>query len=185
MRLVRRRGTAAVRATRLLLDRRGGCWRTPHAFKNNIEILLRRRYSSHLCDLLVARPTNGFPAARQHQLQDPRWRRSAVEHTLPLIGRRLDTDRFVGWERARRGEDILRQARALPNGSCRWCRRRGGGDVCCCAKRSRITCSFLLLVMYSYSWIRIPRWSPLWSLASHGSWCRSGEGGPGGLVLVS
>ena len=24
-----------------------------------------------------------------------------------------------------------------------------------------------------------------WSLASHGSWCRSGEGGPGGLVPVS
>ena len=27
--------------------------------------------------------------------------------------------------------------------------------------------------------------SSLWSLASHGSWCRSGEDGPGGLVLVT
>ena len=146
MRLVSRRGTAAVRATRLLLDTRGGCWRILHAFKNNIEIMLRRRYSSHLCDLLVGRPTHGFSAARQHQLQDPHWRRGAVEHTLSYIGRHLDADGVVGWEGTWRGEDVLRQVRALSNGSRRWCRRRGGGDVCCCTKRSSITCSFLLFV---------------------------------------
>ena len=108
MRLVRGRGTAAVRATRLLLDRRGRYSKILHASKNNMKILLRRRYSSHLCDLLVARPNHSFPAARQYQLQDPRWRRGAVKHALPQIGRRLDVDRVVGWEGARRGEDVLR-----------------------------------------------------------------------------
>ena len=83
VRLGRRRGTAAVRATRMLLDKRGRCRRVLQTFKNNIEVLLRRWYSSHLCNLLVRRPTRGFPAARQHQLQDPRWRRGAVEHALP------------------------------------------------------------------------------------------------------
>ena len=70
-----------------------------------------------LCDLLVGRPTQGFSAVRQHQLQYPRWRRGAVEHALSQVGRRPDTDRVVGWEGSRRGEDVLRQARALPNGS--------------------------------------------------------------------
>ena len=147
MTLVRRRGAVAVRATRLLLDRRGRCWRILRAFKNSIEVLLRRRYSSHLCDLPVGRPTHGFPAVRQHQLQDPRWRRGAVVHALPQIGRRLDADRVVGWESARRGEDVLRQDRTLPDGSRRWCRHCGGGDVWSCTKRSSIICSVRLLLV--------------------------------------
>ena len=147
VRLVRRGRTAAVRATRLMLDRRGRCQRILHAFKTKIENLLRQRYSSQLCDLLVGRPTYGFPAVRRHQLQDPRWRCGAVEHALPQIGRRLDADRVIGWEGARRGDDVLRQARALPNDSRRWFRRRGGSDVRCRTKRSSIICSVRLLLV--------------------------------------
>ena len=117
LRLVRGTGTVAVRATRLLLDRRGRCRRVLHGFKNSVEVLLRLWCSIHLYHLLVGRPNHGLPAARQHQLQDPPWRRGAVEHALPQVGRRLDADRFMGKESAWRGEDVLRQARALSNAS--------------------------------------------------------------------
>ena len=96
MRFVRRRDTAAVRATRLLLDRRGGCWRILHAFQNNMEILLHPHYSCHHCDLLVEIPTHGFSAARQHQLKYPRWRCGALENaTLAVwcLGEYLFEDR--------------------------------------------------------------------------------------------
>ena len=116
LKVVRGRGTAAVRATRLLLYRRGKSRRVLHAFRNNVEVLLRLWCSSHLFYLLVGRPTHGLPAVRQRHLQDPRRRRGAVEHELPEVSGRLDADRVVAGESARRGEDVLRQARALLNG---------------------------------------------------------------------
>ena len=145
LRVVRERGKAAVRATRLLLDRRDKCRRALHAFKNNVVVLLRVWCSPHLFHLLVGGLTHGLPAARQHQLQDTRWRRGAVEHALPKVGRHLDAERVNSWESSRDGEDIFRQARALPNGSRRWWRHRGGGNGRCRTQRSSIISSVLLL----------------------------------------
>ena len=68
LRVVRGRGTAAVRATLLLLDRRGKSRRVLHAFKNNVEVLLRLWCSPHFFHLLIGGPTHGLSAARQHQL---------------------------------------------------------------------------------------------------------------------
>ena len=116
MRVVRGRGTAAVRATRLLLYRRSKGRGVLHAFKNNVEVLLRLWYSSHLIDLLVGRPTHRLPAVRQHHLQDLRRRRGAVEHALLEERGGLDADGVVARKGAWRGKDVLCQARALLNG---------------------------------------------------------------------
>ena len=146
-RVVRRRGTAAVRATRLLLDRRDKCRRALHAFKNNVVVLLRVWCSSHLLHLLVGTLTHGLPTARQHRLQDPGWRRGAVEHELPKVSRHLDAEPVNSWKGFRHGEDVLRQARALPNSSRRWWRHRGGGDGRCRTQHSSIISSVLLLFL--------------------------------------
>ena len=110
MRVVRGRGTAAVRATRLLFYRRGKSRWVLHAFENNVEVLLWLWYSSHFVYLLVGRPTHRLPAVRQHHLQDPRRRRGAVEHALREVSGGLDADGVVVGESAWRGEDVLRQA---------------------------------------------------------------------------
>ena len=107
LRVVRGRGTAAVRATRLLLYRRSKSRGVLHAFKNNVEVLLRLWYSSHLIDLLVGRPTHRLPAARQHHLQDPRRRLGAVEHALLEERGGLDADGVVARKSAWRGKDVL------------------------------------------------------------------------------
>ena len=84
--------------------------------QNNIEVLLRLRYSSHLIYSLVGRPTHRLPAVRQHHLQDPRRRRCAVEHALLEVSGGLDADGVVAGKGAWRGIDVLCHARALLNG---------------------------------------------------------------------
>ena len=147
MRLVTWRGTAAVRATRLLLDRHGRCCRILHAFKNNTENLLRRRYSSHLCDLLCRKAHLRFSCCQAAPAPRPTlaaWCRRAYT-SLDRPPSRHRPGHWLGGCSARPG--CPPPGSRLPNGSRRWCRQRGGGDVWSCTKRSSMLCSVRLLLV--------------------------------------